>query len=46
MPYIGSGPLFNVQTFPPYKDDCYNYWWTYVLFLNNFIPDGKGVQVH
>jgi hypothetical protein len=30
---------------PPKKEDCQNYWWAYVLFVNNFIPDGKGTKV-
>ena len=37
--YIGDGPLFwNIDTG---NDDCKDYWWTNMLFLNNFIPDGK-----
>lgn len=38
--YAGNGPLWyggdSVNT------QCKDYWWTNMLFLNNFIPDGDG----
>ena len=34
LPYIGSGPLWNL----PDVNRCENYWWTNVLYINNFYP--------
>jgi len=39
--YFGSGPLWYLRE--NYKDpECSSYWWTPLVFLNNFIPYGKG----
>lgn len=40
LKYIGNGPLW-------FKGDdlnkqCHDYWWTNLLFINNFVPDGDG----
>ncbi len=45
MPFYGTGPLWMARDFPARKADCKNYWWTYLTFTNNFIPDGKGTSV-
>ena len=38
--YIGSGPRwYHPEDFMP---ECDDYWYTYAIFLNNFIPDNKG----
>jgi peptidoglycan/LPS O-acetylase OafA/YrhL len=38
--YCGDGPLwFGADGF---NNDCKRYWWTNLLFLNNFLPDGDG----
>jgi peptidoglycan/LPS O-acetylase OafA/YrhL len=38
--YLGNGPLwFNGDAL---NTECKNYWWTNLVFLNNFIPDGDG----
>lgn len=40
LKYIGNGPLwFDGDMI---NDECHDYWWTNLLFLNNFIPDGNG----
>lgn len=40
LKYIGNGPLwFDGDII---NEDCYDYWWTNLIFLNNFIPDGDG----
>ncbi|CAF1018529.1 unnamed protein product [Brachionus calyciflorus] len=44
IPYMGYGPLWNQNNFPRNNEDCHRYWWTYVLFINNFVPNGKGTQ--
>jgi peptidoglycan/LPS O-acetylase OafA/YrhL len=40
LKYIGNGPLWFEGDM--INDDCHDYWWTNLLFLNNFIPDGNG----
>jgi peptidoglycan/LPS O-acetylase OafA/YrhL len=40
MKYIGNGPVWGRGDI--LNNDCKNYWWTNLLFLNNFIPDGDG----
>lgn len=43
MAMAGSGPIFFM-----YKDDfsdaCTKYWWSHVLFINNFYPFGNDEQ--
>lgn len=39
-PSLGEGPLWHQMDVLTL--DCEKYWWTNFLFLNNFIPDGKG----
>jgi peptidoglycan/LPS O-acetylase OafA/YrhL len=39
--YLGDGPIFyNADGINP---QCKDYWWANMLFINNFIPDGKFV---
>ena len=45
MPYWGSGPLWMAREFPIKNEDCHNYWWAFVILLNNFIPDWRGSNV-
>ena len=45
MPYVGNGPLWDPNNFPSSNDDCKNYWWAYVLMIQNFVPNGNGVTV-
>ncbi len=40
LKYIGNGPMWYDGDI--INNDCKNYWWTNLLFLNNFIPDGDG----
>ncbi|CAG9315129.1 unnamed protein product [Blepharisma stoltei] len=37
---LGNGPLWS--TTARLNNQCDSYWWTNFLFLNNFIPNGKG----
>ena len=38
--YMGYGPVWlNGDAL---TGDCSDYWWTNLMFLNNFIPDGNG----
>ena len=34
LPYVGSGPLWFLQDF----HYCEKYWWTNILYINNFYP--------
>ncbi len=34
--YLGSGPFFPMNGFEN-KDNCENYWWMNVLYINNFL---------
>ena len=38
--YLGSGPLWFQQS--DLDIDCEKYWWTNMLFINNFLPNGDG----
>ena len=44
VPYIGSGPLWTTKNFPMKNEDCHNYWWAYLLLVNNLVPNGKGTR--
>ncbi len=46
MPYFSDGPLWMAKEFPIKNEDCQKYWWAYVLFVNNFVPNGKGTKVN
>lgn len=37
---LGSGPLWGNATRS--MEVCGKYWWTNLLFINNFVPDGDG----
>src|SRR5699024_9635612 len=41
--YLGTGPLFHRSLTDPYVKPCYDYWWTHVLFINNFWTPDKMV---
>ena len=41
---LGSGPLFHRSLTDPYVKPCYDYWWTHVLFINNFWTMDKMVR--
>ena len=34
LPYVGSGPLWFLSDF----HNCEKYWWTNILYINNFYP--------
>ena len=34
LPYVGTGPLWYVRDVRP----CEKYWWTNILYINNFYP--------
>ena len=36
LPYLGYGPVWS--TVDNYLDDCGEYWWTNLLYINNFYP--------
>ena len=38
--HLGSGPVWWLYWH--YNDSCPDYWYSNILYLNNFIPDGKG----
>jgi hypothetical protein len=35
-PYVGSGPIWYKYT--DFVDPCYDYWWSTLVFVNNFVP--------
>ncbi|GIY67619.1 nose resistant to fluoxetine protein 6 [Caerostris darwini] len=35
-PILGSGPIYHDMT-DGFVEDCYNNWWTNLLFINNFV---------
>jgi hypothetical protein len=45
MPFVGNGPLWDPNNFPNNSKDCKQYWWAYLLMINNFVPNGKGTTV-
>ncbi|CAG9323410.1 unnamed protein product [Blepharisma stoltei] len=38
--HIGNGPLWYNGDL--YNNDCKDYWWSSMLFINNFVPNWKG----
>lgn len=38
--FMGAGPLWFLSG--QYTKDCYDYWWTTLLYVNNFVPEFKG----
>ena len=40
FPTLGHGPVWDSIGKP--VTDCYDYWWTNILFMNNLIPGGAG----
>jgi len=40
--YMGYGPQWIYGDAISGLNACKDYWWTNMLFLNNFIPDGDG----
>jgi hypothetical protein len=40
--YLGSGPFFPLNGFEN-EDNCKNYWWMNVLYINNFLKPEKMV---
>jgi peptidoglycan/LPS O-acetylase OafA/YrhL len=42
MPALHAGPMWFNQDI--IVKDCGDYWWSVLLFLNNFVPDGQGNQ--
>ncbi len=42
--YFGSGPFFPSNGFES-KDNCQNYWWTNLLYVNNFVDTEKMVMI-
>lgn len=44
MPYYGNGPLWMSRDFPIKYEECTKYWYTYLTFTNNFLPNGRGTS--
>jgi len=42
LPYMGSGPLWHVKD----VSRCEKYWWTNILYINNFYPTNFGDQCY
>ncbi|XP_013185267.2 nose resistant to fluoxetine protein 6 [Amyelois transitella] len=40
MRFMGSGPLWN-RYVTPVVGDCKKYWWTHLLFINNYVKENK-----
>jgi len=43
FPFMGSGPAFRSEMGSLF-DNCNSYWWSNLLFINNFIPFGMNDQ--
>jgi len=41
FPSLGSGPVWGFAVEKATKD-CSSYWWTNLMFLNNFVPNWEG----
>lgn len=41
--YLGSGPFFPTNGFES-QENCETYWWTNLLYINNFIKSEKMVN--
>ncbi|KAI3386199.1 hypothetical protein SNEBB_007434 [Seison nebaliae] len=41
VPHLGEGPIWYPDGFPLRRKTCTNYWWSYLLLLNTFIPSDK-----
>ncbi|XP_053614905.1 nose resistant to fluoxetine protein 6-like [Plodia interpunctella] len=40
MRFLGSGPLWNKHA-TPVVNDCGTWWWTHLLFINNYVQENK-----
>eukprot|EP00163_Fabomonas_tropica_P012730 TRINITY_DN2408_c0_g1_i1.p1 TRINITY_DN2408_c0_g1~~TRINITY_DN2408_c0_g1_i1.p1 ORF type:complete len:373 (+),score=36.55 TRINITY_DN2408_c0_g1_i1:438-1556(+) len=38
-PYFGDGPVWFAQQYP---NSCQEYWWTNLVYVNNFVPHSLG----
>ena len=38
MPFAGSGPVYYEVINDIFLTNCASYWWTNILFINNFYP--------
>jgi hypothetical protein len=41
--YVGSGPVFPASA-DQMAQDCHNYWWTNILYINNYIATDHTVS--
>ena len=45
MPLIGKGPMWSTVTVNTLAKPCDDYWWTNLLYINNFYPTKLGQEV-
>lgn len=42
FPYLGFGPVWNTGVVEPVKEVCDKYWWSTMLYVQNFYPKELG----
>ncbi|CAL1300173.1 unnamed protein product [Larinioides sclopetarius] len=41
LPHLGSGPVWKETVVDGLTEKCKKYWWTNLLFINNFVPSAE-----
>ena len=45
LPLVGKGPIWSTISVNILPKNCENYWWTNLLYINNFYPTKLGKEV-
>ena len=45
LPLVGKGPIWSTASVKTMAKPCDDYWWTNILYINNFYPTKLGKEV-
>eukprot|EP00111_Clytia_hemisphaerica_P007343 TCONS_00021359-protein len=43
VPYCADSPVMVLDPLKPERQKCFDYWWTNILYINNFWPEWKNI---